>query len=130
MASYNQKSFKTKEGYIKIHSPKHRKARHGFVYEHILVMETMIGRPIPSGCHVHHRNQKRDDNRTENLLLTQTGEVHMMIHRALDVGRLDLVDALEKWCFSFMESLIEGRSHQVAVHKRVEYGIKPFDFTR
>ncbi|MBX3039649.1 MAG: HNH endonuclease [Bdellovibrionaceae bacterium] len=73
-------------------------------------MESMIGRSIPSGCHVHHRNQKRDDNRVENLLLTQTGEVHMMIHRALDKGRLDLVEALERWCFLFMAKLRDGLS--------------------
>ena len=107
MASYNQK-FKTREGYIKIYKPGHPKARHGFVFEHVLVMETMIGRLVPNGCHFHHRNQKRDDNRTENLLLTQNGEIHKVIHNALDGGRLDLVEALESWCFSFMEKLKEG----------------------
>lgn len=105
MTSEKRRSFKNEDGYIKVHEPGHPKARNGFVSEHVLVMEAHIGRPIPEGCHVHHRNQKRHDNRIENLLLMKSWEAHTTLHRALDAGHIELVAALERWSFLFMDKL-------------------------
>jgi hypothetical protein len=60
-------------GYPMIWAPEHPRTGNGsYVFEHVLVMEEMLGRYLLPGENVHHRNGVRDDNRPENLELWVT----------------------------------------------------------
>lgn len=72
-ANPNWRGGKTKHHgrYIMIRVPEHPRApvNSGYVFEHILVMEDLLGRYLVDGETVHHLNGVRDDNRPENLEL-------------------------------------------------------------
>lgn len=57
-------------GYVRIYTPTHPNANcDGYVLEHRLVMERVLGRLLAGWESVHHINGIRDDNRPENLEL-------------------------------------------------------------
>ena len=59
-----------KRGYILLWAPEHPKTGNGsYVFEHVLVMEKILGRYLLPGENVHHLNGVKDDNRPENLEL-------------------------------------------------------------
>lgn len=62
-------------GYAMRHCPKHPCARSNhYVYEHTLVVEEMLGRPLERGEIVHHKNGDPQDNRPENLIVTNRSQ--------------------------------------------------------
>lgn len=67
-----------KKGYVMIRMPHHHRARqNGYVLEHILVAEKMLGRPLFRHERVHHKNHKTTDNRPENLKVYSSNAEHL-----------------------------------------------------
>lgn len=70
----------TQKGYRQILCPSHPRAdKCGYVMEHIYIWEEAHQRPVPQNCVIHHRNEVKDDNRIENLVLMTRGE-HTKLH--------------------------------------------------
>lgn len=86
----------SEQGYIEIYFPTHPKAKpNGYVREHMLVAEQMLGRPLKYfGINdertevVHHINGIKTDNRPENLLVLGVNE-HHKLHNALNKSAID-----------------------------------------
>lgn len=75
--------FRNDRGYILIYNKDHpRPVARGYVYEHILVVENILGRYLLLDEHVHHKNGVRDDNRIENLEIL-TSSKHAKLHHSL-----------------------------------------------
>lgn len=77
-------------GYRVIHLPSHPKAMgsknwKGFVYEHIVIAEEMIGRPLNTNEEVHHLNGDRTDNTEKNLIVLEKSQ-HTKLHMWLRYG--------------------------------------------
>ena len=71
---------KRKDGYIEVYFPTHPKSRKdGYILEHILKMESLIGRHLKDNEVVHHANGVKDDNRLGNLILMTSSE-HTAYH--------------------------------------------------
>lgn len=90
---------KRKEGYIFEFRPDHPGAsKWGWVAQHRLVMESMIGRFLAGTEEVHHVNCDKSDNRPENLLLFPNRGSHQHWHKLHEAKRYDpeIVDLVRR----------------------------------
>jgi len=72
----------TEHGYVLVKRPDHPRAdSRGYVYEHILVAEQMIGRPLNPGEEVHHDDLHRSNNVPSNLKVKTNHAWHFLEHR-------------------------------------------------
>lgn len=70
----------------------HPRARNGYVPEHVLVMEKLLGRYLEPGECVHHKDENKENNRPDNLELTTNAE-HAR-HHARERGEMSYEEAV------------------------------------
>jgi hypothetical protein len=74
------------DGYIRITKPEHPAAsKRGWIYEHRLVMEQAIGRPLNPNELVHHIDGDPKNNAPENLKIMLYGQ-HIRLNEAVNAG--------------------------------------------
>ena len=73
---------KHSEGYVLILAPNHPSANQtGYVSEHVLVCEKVLGKPLPFNAITHHIDGKKDNNKNSNLVICQDLDYHNLLHR-------------------------------------------------
>lgn len=66
-----------KDGYILVYAPEHPHAANGYVREHRLVVEQLIGRYLLKTEVVHHKDDNRQNNHIDNLQLFASNADHL-----------------------------------------------------
>lgn len=62
--------------------PEHPRANsYGYVLEHILMVERVIGQHLPLQAEVHHVNEVKHDNRNANFVICEDRSYHMLLHQ-------------------------------------------------
>jgi hypothetical protein len=82
------------DGYVMLKMPEHPRAnRWGFVYEHIVAAEKLLGRPLKKGEIVHHKDRtpgNNDDSSNFTVLASQSDHARLHAHeRAIARGITD-----------------------------------------
>ena len=68
-------------GYIFVRCLDHPKAtKGGYVAEHVLVAEAILGKYLPNKAVIHHVNGIRTDNKPSNLVICQDNNYHFLLH--------------------------------------------------
>ena len=115
-----------KSGYVLIMAAKHLRAdSHGYVREHILVLEKAFKRPILPMESIHHINGDRADNSIGNLILFTTNGMHIRFHARLRAfgacGHYDWRQC--RFCHQYDDPnnmIIRGSAHHKKCHTEYE----------
>lgn len=70
-------------GYRCIYLPEHPRAHpNGYVYEHIIIAEATLGRPLRNNEVVHHSDGNKRNNAPENIRVLNSQSEHINLHRS------------------------------------------------
>lgn len=70
------------DGYVLLLRPEHPGAqKSGYVHEHLTVVEMVLGRSLPKGVIIHHVDEDRQNNKTDNLVVCEGMAYHKLLHR-------------------------------------------------
>lgn len=70
------------KGYLMIKKLGHPRAdNRGYVFEHILLAEKILGKSLPQSACLHHLNGNPADNRPKNLVICQDNAYHKLLHQ-------------------------------------------------
>lgn len=67
-----------RKGYWIILMPDHPRSSYGYVFEHILIAEKLIGKPINNGIEIHHYGDKSDNTK---IVICQDSSYHNFLHK-------------------------------------------------
>lgn len=57
----------------------------GTEYEHVRIAEKALGKKLPAGAVIHHRDENRRNNDPGNLVICEDHGYHMLLHRRVRV---------------------------------------------
>lgn len=73
-------------GYKVVYMPEHHRAgKNGCVFEHILVAEDILGRPLRDTEVIHHRDKNRSNNDPSNIMVFASNGDHTAFHNGASV---------------------------------------------
>ncbi len=89
---------KKTNGYIQILLPTHPFAVKNYIMEHRIIVEKQIGRYLHRWEVVHHINNKKEDNRPENLIAFKNDSIHRHFEAGAGINNNDIVFDGRKLC--------------------------------
>ena len=69
-------------GYMMVLKPRHHRAdRYGYIQEHILIAEEVLGKPLPPRSVIHHADGNSLNNNKNNIVICTDQAYHLFLHQ-------------------------------------------------
>jgi len=82
-----ESKYQDKNGYVRVRMPHHPYSNHGYVYEHRIIIETILGYYLPAKCVIHHVDVNRSNNANYNLVVCENRIYHRLLHHRARLKR-------------------------------------------